>query len=189
MAAFQEPRVSWQPVPAPLGCRTAFLHPHVLNLFVASSSVGEPAKVSGTRPPQEKDPIHLLRIRIPPFQEPEEDLVLPKWPKRMGTHEDRTRTDQLYLERLVELAAGRATLQDRIHVASEILKYVYTYPSLCREYHAYANEMDAYAEKYMDLAEEVLHSDTSRTESRVKARVLHYGTKVRSLVEQILRTQ
>ena len=68
------------------------------------------------------DPVHELRIRIPPFKEIEDHLVIPAWPRRFGSDENKLRIDVNYINMLVALEDSRKELRDQLHVSSEIMK-------------------------------------------------------------------
>jgi hypothetical protein len=133
------------------------------------------------------DPVHMLRIRIPPFEEPEQDLVIPAWPKREGTLEEKLLIDRDYVEALGDLIALRRSMEDRVTCASEVMKYLYKYPDLLEHYPDFAEDMYFYAEKYMIRADNLETPDEDTTTiHRLKERVRYYGAKLRATIVVIL---
>ena len=136
------------------------------------------------------DPVHLLRIRIPPFEEIEQDLVLPPWPKRLGTMEEKLLIDRNYVEALGDIIALRRYMDDRLRGASEVMKYLYKNPGILEEYPDYAEDMYFYAEKYMKRAEDLeTPEEGATTIYRVKDRVKYYGIKLRATIVVILENR
>jgi hypothetical protein len=131
------------------------------------------------------DPVHLLRIRIPPFQEIEEDLVFPPWPKKSTPEADGD-----YLDLLFDIIDCRKKLRDRVYGASEVMKYLYNRPALCEHDLGYAQTMVNYINEYMALAGDIeYHPDdeTTRREyiSRIKNRITYYGRRLRRFIEDL----
>lgn len=125
------------------------------------------------------DSVQFLRIRIPPYEEIEEDLVLPPWPKRVGTIEEKIHIDRTYLDGLADIIALRRSLVDRFRGASEVMKYLYMNQTLLEEYPAYAQDIYSYAEKYMKRADDLEASGHDETAIyKVTERVKYYGMKL-----------
>jgi hypothetical protein len=135
------------------------------------------------------DPVHQLRICIPPFEEIEERLVIPPWPPRRGTLAQRLETDRVYIDLLDTIKGGRLLERDRLHVASEILKYVHNHPEFCANTLDYAHRIYFAAERYIEGAEKLEADDWSSPHlsvEHIRQRVYYYGQKVRRGVAKLL---
>ena len=131
----------------------------------------------------------LLRIRIPPFQDIEEHLTIPKWPSRRGTLEQRLSIDKAYIDSLETLNSVRQLERDKLHVASEILKYVHNHPEFYQNTLDYAHWIYFAAERYIGRAENLEDDDYSSshlTAEQIAQRVFYYGQKVRRGVAKLL---
>lgn len=135
------------------------------------------------------DPVHELRIRIPPFQEIEDHLVIPAWPRRLGTDENKLRIDLNYINMLLMLEESRKELRDQLHVSSEIMKYLYTYSRTCSAQLDLAHKIYFKVGADMGAAEDIEDGYTSTTKvsaERIRQRVYYYGRKLKTLLHKIL---
>ena len=105
--------------------------------------------------------------------------MLPPWPKRLGTLEEKLLIDRDYVERLADIIALRRYIEDRVRCASEVMKYLYKNPDLLEQYPEFAEEMYSYAEKYMNRADELaIPEEGATTIYTLKERVRYYGMKL-----------
>lgn len=138
---------------------------------------------------EQEPPVEQLRIRIPPFEEIEEQLAIPKWPSRRGTLEQRLSTDKEYIDSLDTLKSVRQLERDKLHVASEILKYVHNHPEFYKNTLDYAHMIYFAAERYIQRAENLGNDDCGSshlTAEQIAQRVFYYAQKVRRGVAKLL---
>lgn len=135
------------------------------------------------------DPVQELRIRIPPFEEIEEHLAIPKWPQRRGSLAQRVKIDTEYIEELYALKHLRQLERDQLHVASEILKYVYNHPEFYNNALDYAHKIYYAAERYIEQAEHLENDDCASatlSAEQIAQRVFYYGQKARRAIAKLL---
>ena len=135
------------------------------------------------------DPVHQLRICIPPFKEVEERLVIPPWPPRRGTLKERLKADMSYIDLLDTMKSARLLERDKLHVASEILKYVHNHPEFCANTLDYAHRIYFAAERYIERAEKLEEdawSSPHMSVEDIRQRIYYYAQKVRRGVAKLL---